>query len=103
MFKESSFLIKIKVAADVLVVTAIILTTRFLQFQYDIFSESAFTAVVVNVFSWLLTARAFGLYHDLRMKPISVEWVMFLKAFGIFTLLNSFIFFQLLDHFSYGK
>jgi len=103
MFRESSFLIKIKVAADIIVVAGIILATRFVEFQYNILSESVFTAVVVNVASWRFTARAFGLYHDLRMKPISIEWVMFLKAFGIFTLLNSFIFFQLLDHFSFGK
>jgi len=79
MFKESTFLIKIKVIVDVLVLTGIVLATRFLEFRHEIFSESVFTAVLVNVLSWLLTARAFGLYHDLRMKPISVEWVMFLN------------------------
>ena len=93
MFKESSFLIKIKATADVLLLLAIIITTRLIEFQYNIFSDSLFTVIVVNVISWLIIARAFGLYGDLRMKPISIEWVMFLKAFGIFTLVNSFIFF----------
>jgi len=103
MFKESSFLIKIKATADVLLLLAIIITTRLIEYQYNIFSESMFTVLVVSVISWLIVARAFGLYGDLRMKPISIEWVMFLKAFGIFTLLNSFIFFQLLDHFSFER
>ena len=94
MFKESSFLIKIKATADVLLLLAIIITTRLIEFQYNIFSDSLFTVIVVNVISWLIIARAFGLYGDLRMKPISIEWVMFLKAFGIFTLVNSFIFFS---------
>jgi putative colanic acid biosynthesis UDP-glucose lipid carrier transferase len=37
------------------------------------------------------------------MKPISIEWVMFLKAFGIFTLVKSFIFFQVLEDFSFER
>lgn len=103
MLRESSFLIKTKVAADVLLLTAIVIATRFTEFQQSFFSESIFVVVVANVVCWLFIARAFGLYNDLRMKPISIEWVMFLKAFGIFTLVKSFIFFQLLSDFSFEK
>ena len=103
MLRESSFLIKIKVIADALLLMAIIIATRVTEFQYNFFSESIFVLVTANLLCWLFTARAFGLYHDLRMKPISIEWVMFLKAFGIFTLVKSFIFFQLLDNFSFEK
>jgi putative colanic acid biosynthesis UDP-glucose lipid carrier transferase len=103
MFRESSFLIKIKAAADVFLLTAIVIATRFNEFQNDFLSQSISIVVIVNIIAWLIIARAFGLYNDLRMKPISIEWVMFLKAFGIFTLIKSFIFFQLLDDFSFGR
>jgi putative colanic acid biosysnthesis UDP-glucose lipid carrier transferase len=103
MLRESSFLIKIKAIADVFVLMAIVLATRFPEFQHTFFSQSIFIVVAVNVVGWLFIARAFGLYNDLRMKPISIEWVMFLKAFGIFTLVKSFIFFQLLSDFSFEK
>jgi putative colanic acid biosysnthesis UDP-glucose lipid carrier transferase len=103
MLRESSFLIKIKVVADVLLLTLIVVATRFPEFQINYFSPPIFIVFAVNVLCWLFTARAFGLYNDLRMKPISIEWVMFLKAFGIFTLVKSFIFFQLLHDFSFEK
>lgn len=103
MLRESSFLIKIKATADVLFLTGIVVATKFTEFQNSFFSQSIFLVVTVNVLCWLFIARAFGLYNDLRMKPISIEWVMFLKAFGIFTLVKSFIFFQLLSDFSFEK
>lgn len=103
MLRESSFLIRIKIVADILLITAIVLSTRLPGFQPYSLSQPVFICVVVNLLCWLFTARAFGLYHDLRMKPISVEWIMFLKAFGIFTLIKSFVFFQLLNDFSFEK
>jgi hypothetical protein len=101
MLRESSFLVRIKVTADVLALAFIVVATRFTEFQLNFFSQSAFVYTVTNVLCWLFIARAFGLYNDLRMKPISMEWIMFLKAFGIFTLLKSFIFFQVLEDFSF--
>jgi putative colanic acid biosynthesis UDP-glucose lipid carrier transferase len=103
MLRESSFLVRIKAAADVLLLTSIIIATRFAEFQNNFFSPAIFIYVSINIVCWLITARSFGLYDDLRMKPISIEWVMFLKAFAIFTLVKSFIFFQLLDDFSFEK
>ena len=103
MLRESSFLIKLKASLDVLFLAVIVIATRFEEFQNSFFSQSLFIVVIVNILAWLFIARAFGLYNDLRMKPISVEWVMFLKAFGIFTLVKSFIFFQLLSDFYFEK
>jgi putative colanic acid biosysnthesis UDP-glucose lipid carrier transferase len=103
MLRESAFLVRIKIIADVLLLTSIIIVTGVAEFQNGIFTPSTFTFVITNLLCWVFTARAFGLYSDLRMKPISIEWVMFLKAFGIFTLVKSFIFFQVLDNFSFGK
>ena len=103
MLRESSFLVKTKAAVDVLCLTAIVIGTRFTEFQSSFFSQSISVVVVVNVFAWLFIARAFGLYNDLRMKPISIEWVMFVKAFGIFTLVKSFLFFQLFSSFYFEK
>lgn len=101
MLRESSFLIRIKVAADLILLSLIIALTRFTDFQNHFFSRSIFVYFFVNIVCWLITARAFGLYNDLRMKPISVEWVMFVKAFSIFTLVKSFLFFQVLEDFSF--
>jgi putative colanic acid biosynthesis UDP-glucose lipid carrier transferase len=103
MLRESSFLVRVKIAADIVFLTFIIITTGAAMFQNNLFTPSTFTFVITNLICWIFTARAFGLYHDLRMKPISIEWVMFLKAFSIFTLLKSFIFFQVLDNFSFEK
>lgn len=103
MLRESSFLIKTKITADFLLLTCIVVGTRFAEFQQNFFSQSIFVYTVTNLLCWLFIARAFGLYNDLRMKPISIEWVMFLKAFGLFTLLKSFIFFQMLSDFSFEK
>ncbi|MGZ3854205.1 MAG: undecaprenyl-phosphate glucose phosphotransferase [Flavisolibacter sp.] len=103
MLRESSFLVKTKAAADVLFLAAIVIVTRFAEFQASFFSETISIVVAVNVFAWLFIGRAFGLYNDLRMKPISIEWVMFVKAFGIFTLVKSFLFFQLFSSFYFEK
>jgi putative colanic acid biosynthesis UDP-glucose lipid carrier transferase len=37
------------------------------------------------------------------MKPFSIEWVIFLKSFGIYVLLSSFILFQLYKRFSFQQ
>lgn len=103
MLKESSFLVKLKIFADLTLLTSIVVSTRFSEFQHDFFSPAILIYITVNLLVWLITARAFGLYNDLRLKPISIEWVMFLKAFGIFSLVKSFIYFQVLNDFSFEK
>lgn len=103
MLRESSFLVRIKVAADVVLLSLIIVGVRVTVFHNPSFTSSTFTYILVNLLCWVFTARAFGLYNDLRMKPISVEWIMFLKAFGIYTLLKPFIFSQVLDHFTFER
>jgi putative colanic acid biosynthesis UDP-glucose lipid carrier transferase len=103
MLKESSFVIRIKICLDLILLTTVIVATRFSEFQYNFFAHSIFVYVLINWLVWFVAARAFGLYDDLRMKPISIEWVMFLKAFGIFTLVKSFIFFQVLEDFSFER
>jgi putative colanic acid biosynthesis UDP-glucose lipid carrier transferase len=103
MLRESSFLVRIKLVADVLLLGAIISVTSIASSETVFFTPSTVAFISINLLCWVLTARAFGLYGDLRMKPISVEWVMFLKAFGIYSLLKPFIFFQILDDFSFEK
>ncbi len=103
MLRESSLLVKIKVTADILLLTAILFATNIAEIETASFSPLTFTFIIINLISWILTARGFGLYSDLRMKPISIEWVMFLKSFGIFTLLTSFVFFQVLKTYPFGQ
>lgn len=103
MLRESSFLIKTKIVADAVLLTLILAGTRITEFENLFSSSTGFAFVFISLLCWFFSARAFGLYYDLRMKPISMEWVMFLKAFGIYTLLTSFIFFQLLKNHSFEQ
>jgi putative colanic acid biosynthesis UDP-glucose lipid carrier transferase len=103
MFKESSIAVRTKLAADVILLISIVVSTRFAEFQSYFFSYSIFLYTTINVLCWLAIGRAFGLYEDLSNKPFSMEWVMFLKTFIIFTLVKSFIFFQIIPDFSFKK
>lgn len=105
MLKESVILIRSKMLVDLVMLSAIIL---IVQSNYTGQGESLiyspfFGVVVTNVITWLLCARSFGLYGDLRIKPFSVEWIMFLKAFGLYALLTSFIAFQVFKQYPYGR
>jgi len=97
MHRESTVLIRTKIIADLTLLTLIFagVKSNFTRLDEAFFFSPALFSVLISCLCWLLSARAFGLYSDLRMKPFSIEWVMFLKSFAIYTLVTSFIYFQL--------
>lgn len=103
MLRESSFLVRIKIVADVLLLGTIIILTTVTRTENAFFTPTTIVFLSINLLCWVFTARAFGLYSDLRMKPISMEWVMFLKAFGIYSLLKPFIYYQILEDFTFER
>lgn len=105
MLRESVILVRSKMIMDLLLLVAIVL---LVQSKYvhpeNLMLFSPFLLVLLShVVVWFLCARAFGLYGDLREKPFSIEWVMFLKAFGLYSLIASFVAFQLFGEYPYGK
>jgi putative colanic acid biosynthesis UDP-glucose lipid carrier transferase len=99
MLRESSFLIRAKVIIDLLLLSAILL---FLQsgltnLTGSLSSTQTILSIGLCTLSWLFIGRAIGLYVDMRVKPFSIEWVIFLKTFFFYCLLTSFIFFQLFN------
>jgi len=105
MLKESVILIRSKILVDLLLLGAIIATVQsiFHLQQGSLIYSPFFGVIVTNVITWFVCARAFGLYGDLRVKPFSIEWIMFLKAFGLYALSTSFIAFQVFKQYPYGR
>lgn len=98
MLRESSFLIRSKILTDLLLVALIVLITfgTLDQIHSNLSAPSTIILLFISLACWLFSGSAFGLYSDMRLKPYSIEWVIFLKTFGIYTLVTSFIYFQLL-------
>ena len=98
MLRESSLLIRAKVIGDLVFLGFILLfiLESWNQIGASFFSKPVFFISFTSFSCWLIAGRAMGLYSDLRLKPFSIEWVMFLKSFTIYTLTTSFILFQLL-------
>lgn len=106
MLRESSFFIRTKIAADLILLAAINFVSLSIFDEFESILSSApslLLVITISLLVWLACARSFGLYSDLRMKPVSIEWVMFVKAFSIYTLLTSFIFFQVFKIYPFDR
>ncbi|MET0464118.1 MAG: undecaprenyl-phosphate glucose phosphotransferase [Chitinophagaceae bacterium] len=95
---------RVKIAADLLMLTAIIFVGRmvFDNSTEPIFSSFNLLLVGVSLGCWFFTGRAMGLYKDYRAIPFAIEWVVFLKTLIIYTLLVSFIFSQLIKEYPFN-
>lgn len=96
MQKTSSFLIRAKIISDLLLLVLIITLAQsnIITESKDIFQKINLFVLFTSLTCWTFSARALGLYSDFRMKPFSIEWVVFLKSLFLYTLLTSFVFFQ---------
>ncbi|QEC57322.1 undecaprenyl-phosphate glucose phosphotransferase [Flavisolibacter ginsenosidimutans] len=105
MLRESVVLIRVKMFLDLLMIGTIILgVENYFVYPPRLSFLSTFSlALLGNLVTWLLCARSFGLYNDLRLKPFSVEWIMFLKAFGLYALITSFVAFQVFKSYPYNQ
>jgi putative colanic acid biosysnthesis UDP-glucose lipid carrier transferase len=97
MLRSSKLLNRGKMTADLaLLGLIIILIPGYLNVTETVYSRLHLVIVATSLICWLFSARILGLYGDFRMKPFSIEWVVFLKSFVLYILLTSFIFSQLL-------
>lgn len=105
MLRESVILVRAKMIMDLAFLNAIIIGVQsHFNLPDTVNAFSPFLLVLLtSTVAWLFCARAFGLYGDLRFRQFSIEWVMFLKAFGLYVLVTSFIAFQVFANYPYGK
>ncbi|WP_066402204.1 undecaprenyl-phosphate glucose phosphotransferase [Flavisolibacter tropicus] len=100
MQRVSSFSIRGKVIADLLILTLISIAVQSNLFNDKAlsFSDTNLVVLLTSLFLWFISGRAMGLYVDFRLKPFSIEWIAFLKALVLYTLLSSFFSFQLMKY-----
>lgn len=102
MQRNSTLFNRGKIVADILVLTALIISRNtLLSADQQILSAPNLTVFFTCLCCWMISARLTGLYHDYTSTPISVEWVVFLKALVFYTLSISFVFFQFSAHFHF--
>jgi putative colanic acid biosysnthesis UDP-glucose lipid carrier transferase len=97
MYKASNFLTQTKIIADLLILSLIIFFVQNwkLASVQQFFTGTNIMLLFISLTCWIFSASALKLYKDFRMKPHSMEWVAFLKALTLYTLLFSFMLFQL--------
>ena len=59
-------------------------------------SNNNLLTVFACIICWFISGRMLGLYTDFRERSYSIEWVVFLKSLGLYTLLISFFLIQFL-------
>jgi putative colanic acid biosysnthesis UDP-glucose lipid carrier transferase len=59
-----------------------------------LFTSYTVTLSFITSVCWLLIGASSGLYQDLRVRPFSYEWALFIRTLIIYTLIISFISFQ---------
>lgn len=92
MFTITRLLINIRVVIDSFLLVLIFLITQVYLQGRNIYLSDVLI-FLAETGCWFFAARSLKLYQDFRIKPFSVEWVIFLKALGLFTLLFSSIFY----------
>lgn len=93
MLGNSKLLLKLKLTADLLALTATIIidSTFFVEDFTGLFTNMNLLRLMLCLISWIICARAAGAYSDFREKPFSIEWVAFVKAQILYVLLISFL------------
>lgn len=105
MFRESMILVRVRMLLDMVMLGGIVVGVKshFVYPNYSLLFSPFLLVTVACLVTWFVCARSFGLYGDLRLKPFSIEWVMFLKAYGLYVLTTSFIAFQVLKGYPYNQ
>ena len=94
-----------KIIADLLLLALIILSIqdRLVLPDAKLFSSTNLLIIFFSLGCWFFSARSMGLYKDFRTIPFSFEWIVFLKALVLYSLLVSFIFFQFLKEYPFNR
>jgi len=100
MQRVSSFSTRGKVLADLLMLTLIGIAVQSNLFNNKelSFSDTNLVVLLTSLTTWFISARAMDLYADFRLRPFSIEWIVFLKALVLYTLVGSFLSFQLIRY-----
>src|SRR5687768_12600419 len=101
MYKASNFLTQTKIIADLVILAFILLFVQnaFGTHSANIFSGNNIMVLFISVTSWIFSASSLQFYKDFRLKPVSMELVACLKVLILYTLLISFLLFQLFPSF----
>jgi putative colanic acid biosynthesis UDP-glucose lipid carrier transferase len=96
MYKSLTLSARTKLTVDLLLLAgSFFLIQRVLNgSEAAMFTRYTVSLCFLVTVSWLLVGASSGLYQDLRIKPFSYEWVLFIKTLVIYTLIISFISFQ---------
>jgi Undecaprenyl-phosphate glucose phosphotransferase len=94
---------KTRITADLALLSIILIGTQgfYLSDGYNFFETQNPLILLTCLSCWFLAAKALGLYNDFRSKPFSSEWIVFLKAFFLYTLVVSFVFFLFFNKLPY--
>ncbi|HVG14160.1 MAG TPA: undecaprenyl-phosphate glucose phosphotransferase [Chitinophagaceae bacterium] len=94
-----------KIIADLIFLALITIVIQGNQYSdtESFISSTNLVGIFTSIACWFFAGRSMGLYNDFRMKSFSIEWVVFLKSLVLYTLLISFVSFQLLDHSSFNR
>jgi putative colanic acid biosysnthesis UDP-glucose lipid carrier transferase len=105
MLKRSKIINRGKILSDLLLLGLImcIIPANVDSPDENFYEGSHLLVLLTGMISWMFSARIMGLYEDFRMKPFSIEWVIFLKSFVLFILIVSFMYSQLLHSFDFSR
>lgn len=97
MYKSLTLSARTKLTVDLLLfIGSFFLIQRVLNgSESALFTRYTVSLCFLATISWLLVGASSGLYQDFRTKPFSYEWVLFIKTLVVYTLIISFISFQL--------
>lgn len=94
--------IRVKILVDLVTLLFIITVLKSEPLSFATFlSGNVFFSLSLNLGCWFFAARSAGLYKDFRAIPFSYEWVVFLKALILYTLVTSFLFSQVFKQISF--
>ncbi|MEI6947313.1 undecaprenyl-phosphate glucose phosphotransferase [Paraflavisolibacter sp. H34] len=97
--------VRARILCDLLALSLCILATqRFLFKDYGgLLANHNMLILMTGLGCWLFSARTSGLYNDFREKPFSFEWIVFLKAFVLYSLLITCILFLFFHEYLFSR
>src|SRR6218665_2794997 len=90
--------IRMKILIDLLMIGGILLFTRSLSILPDVifFTSPNLVIMLTCLGCWFGSGRWMRLYKDFRVTKFAFDWIVFLKALILYSLLITFVFFQFL-------
>ncbi|PZR25748.1 MAG: undecaprenyl-phosphate glucose phosphotransferase [Citrobacter freundii] len=95
--------VRIKITADLVLVAMVVffIQSIYLAADTNLFSSSNMLVAVASLACWFIAARGLGLYKDFRAIPFSYELIVFFKTIILYSLINTFLFSQVLKEYQF--